>query len=105
VTPADAEVFEVLAHWAVTVPATVVLVRRDERRLRGAELARAWPPSSRDAALLGLWMFGLHPLALAIHWTRTRASLAGFAVGVGLLLAVEALGVGAAAAIEWLLVV
>jgi hypothetical protein len=105
VTPADAEVFEVLADWAVTVPLTILLVRLDERRLRGAELARAWPPSSRDGAILGLWMFGLHPLALAIHWTRTRASVAGFAIGVGLLLAVEALGIGAAAAVESLLVV
>jgi hypothetical protein len=102
VTPADAEVFEVLADWAVTLPATILLIRRDERRLRGDGLARAWPPSSRDGAILGLWLFGLHPLALAIHWARTRASLAGYAIGVALFLLVEALGLGAASAVDWL---
>jgi hypothetical protein len=102
VTPADAEVFEVLADWAVTLPATILLIRRDERRLEGERLARSWPPSSRDGAILGLWLFGLHPLAVAIHWFKTRASIEGYAIGVALFLAVEALGIGAATGVEWL---
>lgn len=101
-TPGDAEVFEALAHWAVTLPATFLLIQRDERRLRGDELARAWPPSSRDSAILALWQLGLHPLAVAIHWARTRASFAGFAMGALLFVLVEALGIGAASAVEWL---
>jgi hypothetical protein len=102
VTPGDAEVFEILAHWAVTLPATILLIRRDERGLRGEELARAWPPSSRDGAILGLWQLGLHPLAVAIHWARTRASFAGVVYGAFLFVVVEALGIGAASAVEWL---
>jgi hypothetical protein len=106
VTPADAEVFELLADWAVTLPVTFLLIRSDERRLRGAELARAWPPSSRDGAILGFFLLaaGFTPLVIAFHWTRTRASLAGFAIGVGLFLLVEALGIGAAWAVECLAV-
>jgi hypothetical protein len=104
VTPADAEVFEVLADWAVTLPATILLIRRDERRLQGARLERSWPPSSRDGAILGLWLFGLHPLAIAIHWMKTRASVRGCAVGVALFLVIEALGIGAATVVQWLAV-
>jgi hypothetical protein len=102
VTPGDAEVFEVLADWAVTLPATILLILRDERRLRDDQLARSWPPSSRYGAILGLWMFGLHPLALAIHWMKTRANLAGYAIGVLLFVLVEGLGIGAASAVAWL---
>jgi hypothetical protein len=102
VTQGDTEVFEVLADWAVTLPATILLILRDERRLRGDRLARSWPPSSRDGAILGLWLFGLHPLALAIHWAKTRANIGGYAIGMALFLAVEALGIGAASAVEWL---
>jgi len=106
VTPGNVELVQVIADWVVTLPATAVLIVRDERRLTGDQLARAWPPSSRDGAILGLWMLGVHPLALAIHWTKTRASVTGFAIGFALLVTVEALGIAAqfvaATAVDWL---
>lgn len=62
-------------------------VRLDERRLSAERLERAWPPSSRDAAVLG---FG--PLALPFHFARTRGhfrSLRGVAgIPLGFLLGV-----------------
>lgn len=42
-------------------------MRLDERRLSEDALERAWPVSSRDAAILG---FG--PLAVPFHFARTR---------------------------------
>lgn len=105
-TPGNVELIQCVADWVVTIPATAALVVRDERRLTGERLARAWTPVSRDGALLGLWMMGVLPLALAVHWTKTRASLGGFAIGAVLVVAVVALGIGAqlaaAGAVDWL---
>lgn len=56
-----------------------LIVRRDLRRLSGERLARAWPDASFLSAVIG---FG--PLALPIHFTKTRRSLTGFGLGVGL---------------------
>jgi hypothetical protein len=53
--------------WAVTTALTFVVVRADERFMREERLERAWPPASRDAAIVA---FG--PLALPIHFARTR---------------------------------
>lgn len=95
--PGDLEVVQTVAHLVVTIPVTAVVLLRDERRLTGEELARAWSPSSRDAALLTFYLSvaGLTPLVLAIHWTRTRRSFAGFAVGAALATAIFGLGVAA----------
>jgi hypothetical protein len=105
VIPGDLEVVQTIAHLVVTIPATAVVLLRDERRLTGERLARAWSPSSRDAALLTFYLSvaGLIPLALAIHWTRTRRSLAGFATGIALAAAILGLGVAAQLA-AWLAV-
>jgi hypothetical protein len=64
------------------------LIRLDERYLCDeARLEKAWPPSSRDAAIIG---FG--PIALVLHFLRTRISFTvrGIVVGVPLGLAMAA---------------
>ena len=54
-----------------------LIVRRDLARLSEERLARAWPPASFLAAV---YAFG--PLSLPVHFTKTRRSLLGFALGV-----------------------
>jgi hypothetical protein len=70
------EVVELLVSWVVTTALTFVVVIWDERHLTGERLARAWPPTSRDAAIVA---FGV--LALPFHFARTRGHL-GSALGV-----------------------
>ena len=81
--------------WIVTTALLFAVVILDERRLPPEQLERAWPPSSRTAALVA---FGI--LALPIHFMRTRGNLRslrgalgvawGFVLG-GLLVLVVAL--------------
>lgn len=74
-----------LLSWVLTTGLSWIAVRLDERRLSEEDLERAWPPSSRDAAILG---FG--PLAVPFHFARTRGhfrSLRGVAwIPLGFLL-------------------
>jgi hypothetical protein len=56
-----------------------LIVRRDLRRLSGERLARAWTDASFLSAVVA---FG--PLALPVHFSKTRRSLLGFGLGVGL---------------------
>jgi len=95
VTEGDLELVQVLASWSVTLPAVAAIIVRDERRLAERTLERAWPPQSRDAAIFGLWLMGVHPLCLLVHFTRTRRSVPGFLLGLGWLLAVMLGAVGA----------
>lgn len=67
---ATSDVIELAASWAVTTTATFLVVLVDERRLPREALARAWPPASRDAAIVG---FG--PLALVVHFAKTRGHM------------------------------
>jgi hypothetical protein len=56
-----------------------LIVRRDLRGLSEERLARAWTEVSFLSAVL---VFG--PFALPVHFTKTRRSLAGFGLGVGM---------------------
>ncbi len=102
----DLELLQVVASWAVTLPAVTGVIVIDERRLPAEKLARAWPPSSRDAAVFGLWNLGVHPLCVFIHFVRTRRGFAGVDLGLLWLAAVAALDIGAqlgtVAAVDWL---
>ncbi len=79
--------------WVITTALTFVVVRLDERRLSEEKLERAWPASSRDAAIVA---FGL--LALPFHFGKTRGHLRsvrgllgyplGFLLGIAALLLV-----------------
>lgn len=55
------------ASWVVTNALTFLVVIIDERRMSEDMLERAWPPSSRDAAIVA---FGV--LALPVHFVKTR---------------------------------
>ena len=56
-----------------------LIVRRDLRGLSDERLARAWTDASVLSAVVA---FG--PLSLPVHFTKTRRSLLGFGLGVGL---------------------
>lgn len=74
------EVVELLVSWAVTTAVVFVVVIGDERRLDPERLARAWPPSSRDAAVVAFGIF-----ALPFHFARTRGHLRSARGALGLL--------------------
>ncbi len=88
------EVVLLVVSFAVVVTASVLVVRWDERRLDEERLERAWPPASRDNALIGLSMLGAPIVGLFAVWfhffrTRSRAmwppwrwSPKGFALGL-----------------------
>jgi len=68
-----------------------LILRRDLHRLDDERLARAWTDASFLSAVVA---FG--PLALPVHFAKTRRSLPGFGLGVGLAvlsLAAQALAV------------
>jgi hypothetical protein len=108
VSPGDVEFVQVVASMVVCPLAVGAIVLVDERRLRGPQLTRAWPPVSRDAAIFGAWQFGAlyGCLLLVVHFTKTRWSLVG--VLLGALWAAILLGVDigsillAGAVIDWL---
>ncbi|MDB4937441.1 MAG: hypothetical protein JWP87_4413 [Labilithrix sp.] len=88
------EVVILVASCTVLVTASVLVVRFDERRLNEQRLERAWPPSSRDNALIGLALLAaplLGLFAVWFHFFRTRSgalwppwrwSPKGFALGI-----------------------
>jgi hypothetical protein len=60
----------------IAVPTTIV--RRDVSRLAGEQLARSWPEASLWSAVV---VFG--PIAVPIHFLRTRRSWRGLVLSVG----------------------
>ena len=62
------EMIELVLSWIVSTTLLFAVVILDERRfLKEEQLERAWPPSSRDAAIVA---FG--GLALPVHFIKTR---------------------------------
>ncbi len=72
------DVTEILVPWAVVTVFLFAILDRDEARLPGSLLARAWPPATRT---LGLVYFGI--LAVPVHFWRTRRTFIGLVLGVG----------------------
>lgn len=64
---AGSEVLPLLVGWVVQTTLSFAIVVFDERRLDDARLERAWPTSTRAAAIVGIG-----PIALPIHFIRTR---------------------------------
>jgi hypothetical protein len=108
VTPGNLELVQVIASWAVTVPAYTAVLVFDERRLSAEHLARSWPPVSRDAAIFGSWLVGTiyGCVGVLVHFAVTRRSVRGALAGLLLAAFLLVLDVGAelgvAAAIDWL---
>lgn len=71
----DLVVFVTQLALGIAVP--WALLRWDERRLDGAQLARSWSEVSRWSALVA---FG--PLCLPVHCIKTRGWLVGALLGV-----------------------
>jgi uncharacterized membrane protein YhaH (DUF805 family) len=108
VTPGNEEFVEVCVTLVVPLATVIPLLRLDERRLSPAQLERAWPPVSRDAAVFAPWLLlGMPQLCLPVHAVKTRGWLVGLVpgllvallitlvtglLGIGLVTALEALG-------------
>ena len=107
-TPGNEEFVEVCVTLVVPLTIVIPLLRFDERRLSPAQLERAWPPVSRDAAIFAPWLLlGMPQLCLPVHAVKTRGWLLGLLPGLlvalvitfltgllgwGLVTALEALG-------------
>lgn len=75
-----ATVVELVLSWLVMNALTFLVIFADERKILSEEqLERAWPPSSRDAAIIA---FG--PLCLPFHFLRTRVRLTFRGVFLGI---------------------
>jgi hypothetical protein len=106
VTPGDVEFVEVLASMTVcTGGVAAILVADDRRKSRRSE--HAWLPATRDAAILGTflfsWLYGCP--ALVIHFVKSRWSPAGWGLGLLWAALLFAANAGALLAIEWLCMV
>jgi len=107
VIPGNVELVQVIASMSVNV-AGVAATLHAEERLRRRWSSNAWLPSTRDAAILGAFLFGwlYGGPALVIHFVKSRGWLAGAVLGVlfAVLLVAADLGarLGAAATIDWL---
>lgn len=86
------EVVVMVASLLVLMTGASLVVRFDEKRLSEEQLERAWPPSSRDNALIGLSFLGaplIGLIAVWFHFFRTRAwSPKGFVLGLAWVLAI-----------------
>lgn len=74
----DAEFIFFVLSMSITMSATYAILRFDEMHMSEAQFERAWPPSSRNAAVLAF-----SPICLVVHFTRTRMSFRGALLGVG----------------------
>ncbi len=104
-TPGNEEFVEVCVTLVVPLAIVVPLLRIDERRLKPAQLERAWPPVSRDAAVFAPWLLlGMPQLCLPVHAVKTRGWLVGLVPGllVALLITLVTglLGMGLVTALE-----
>jgi hypothetical protein len=80
------EVVAIVASWVMTTTMVFLTLRLDERRMTPTQRARAWPASSRVAAVV---VFGV--VCVPIHFGRTRRSFLGVLAGLGVMLAIGAL--------------
>lgn len=101
------EVVLLVASWALLVTLSSLVVRRDERKLDETQLERAWPPASRDNALIGLSLLGspiLGLFAVAYHFARTRRFRPlGILLGLGWSAGILAINVVSMTALAWML--
>ena len=95
-TEGNFELVSVIVWYATVLPGVRTILVRDEARLRGVRASRAWPAVSRDAALFAIYNVGfLFFFVLPIHFWRTRRSILGVLIGVGWVVALVAVVIGA----------
>jgi hypothetical protein len=68
---------DLVISFFVSTLGSYLLIKWDESRLDEARLERAWPPASLGAAV-----YNVGPIAVLIHFARTRRSWQGFALGL-----------------------
>jgi hypothetical protein len=93
-----AEIVTMLASWVATMTAVFALLAWDERRLDPMRLARAWPISTRRAAVV---IAG--PFCLPLHFWRTRRTVGGALVGLAAMAAVVLLDAAVTTCVGWAL--
>jgi len=71
------EVAALLVSAAVSWTTSWYVIKRDERRLDEAMLARAYAP-----ATLACSVFAFQQIAVLVHFVRTRRSFKGFLLGL-----------------------
>ncbi len=74
-----AEVFLVALAFALMRLPPYLIVKYDLQRLSGERLSRAWNQASFWSAVI---VFG--PLSIPVHFAKTRRSVWGLALGLGL---------------------
>ncbi len=72
------EIAAILVLSAVSWTACALIIKRDEKKLDDAMLARAYPP-----ATFALSVFLFQSIAVLVHFIRTRRSVKGFFLGLG----------------------
>jgi len=71
------EVFVLVLSFVLNAALPYFVVRYDVKRLSELQLARAWPEASFLSAV-----FAFGPLALPVHFGKTRRSLLGVLLGL-----------------------
>jgi hypothetical protein len=107
VTPGNVEFVQVLVSMTVETGGVAAFLYADRRLRPTRRRPGRWLPSTREAAVLGAFLFGAlyGGPALIIHFAKSRGALG---LVLGLLCAVTVISVdvvaelGAAAAIDWL---
>ncbi len=72
------EIAAILVSGVVNWTVSALIIKRDERRLSGEMLARAYPPATLAASV-----FLFQQIAVLVHFVRTRRSVKGFFLGLG----------------------
>jgi hypothetical protein len=96
VTPGNVEFVDVLCSMTVWTGGVALVLWLDEGRMRPEALARAWLPATRDATVLGAFLFSALYAgpALLTHFVKTRRSLPGVVLGLLVPILLLALDVG-----------
>jgi hypothetical protein len=108
VTPGNLELVDVVVSMNVWTAGVAFILLVDERLVTPSRLERGWLVATRDAAILGGFLFGLLYAvpALLVHFIKTRRSFAGFLIGLACGIVLFGLDVyqeiGAESAIDWL---
>src|SRR5450432_3432899 len=92
------EILVVALGFVLNAALPYLIVKRDLARLAPDRLARAWNEASFLSAVIA---FG--PLALPVHFVKTRRSWAGLGLGLGLAVGAILVAGAAVAGLGWVL--
>jgi hypothetical protein len=95
---ADREFIAQIILQLVQVAGALIWLRRDESRMSKAEQARAWWPATRD-----LLAFYLGPLAVCLHYARTRRGVRRILYPIATVVCTVLLMLGLQLTLAWVL--